>query len=87
MFALQTITKIIMISKNIKTTINIVIFTPTLKKINKSFSLKPQHEADCSLSYFGFFHMYDLGISYTFHFRKKNYGIIRNIFMEWCFDP
>ena len=29
--------------------------------------LKP----DCSLTYFGFFHMYDLGVSYTFHFREK----------------
>ena len=30
--------------------------------------LKP----DCSLSHSGFFHMYDLGVSYTFHFHKKN---------------
>ena len=28
-------------------------------------------EPDCSLSYSGFFHMYDLGVSYTFHFHKK----------------
>ena len=27
---------------------------------------------DCSLSYSGFFHKYDLGVSYTFHFHKKN---------------
>ena len=39
-------------------------------------------EPDCSLSYSGFFHMYDLGVSYTFHFHKKKYGIIRNIFTE-----
>ena len=31
-------------------------------------SLKP----DCSLSHSGFFHMYDLGVSYTFHFHKKD---------------
>ena len=30
------------------------------------------HRPDCSLTYFGFFHMYDLGVSYTFHFREKN---------------
>ena len=38
--------------------------------------------ADCSLSYSSFFHMYDLGVSYTFHFHKKKYGIILNIFTE-----
>ena len=27
---------------------------------------------DCSLSYSGFYHMYDLGVSNTFHFHKKN---------------
>ena len=26
-------------------------------------------------------------VSFTFHFRKRNYGIIRNNFTEWCFDP
>ena len=31
-----------------------------------------KHKPDCSLSYSGFFHMYDLGVSYTFHFNKKN---------------
>ena len=30
------------------------------------------YELDCSLSYSGFFHLYDLGVSYTFHFHKKN---------------
>jgi hypothetical protein len=30
------------------------------------------HQPNCSLSYSGFFHMYDLGVSYTFHFHKKN---------------
>ena len=29
------------------------------------------YKPDCSLSYSGFFHMYDLGVSYTFHFHKK----------------
>ena len=29
-------------------------------------------QPDCSLSHSGFFHMYDLGVSYTFHFHKKN---------------
>ena len=31
-----------------------------------------KHKPDCSLSNSGFFHMYDLGVSYTFHFHKKN---------------
>ena len=30
------------------------------------------HEPDCSLSYSGFFCIYDLGVSYTFHFHKEN---------------
>ena len=25
-----------------------------------------------AVTFFGFFHMYDLGVSFTFHFRKKN---------------
>ena len=29
-------------------------------------------ELDCSLSHSGFFHMYDMGVSYSFHFHKKN---------------
>ena len=33
--------------------------------------LLAQYKPDCSLSYSGFFHMYDLGVSYTFHFHKK----------------
>ena len=32
--------------------------------------IKSRQEPDCSLSYSGFFHMYDLGVSYTFHFHK-----------------
>ena len=31
-----------------------------------------RHKPNCSLSYSGYFHMYDLGVSYTFHFHKKN---------------
>ena len=46
-----------------------------------------QDKPDYSGTFLGFFHMYDLGVSYTFHFRKKDYGIIRDIFTEWCFDP
>ena len=45
-----------------------------------------RHKPDYSLTFFGFFHMCDLGVPLTFHFHKKNYGIIRNIFTEWCFD-
>ena len=45
------------------------------------------HEPDCSLSYSGFFCIYDLGVSYTFHLCKRDDWIIRNIFTEWCFDP
>ena len=29
-------------------------------------------QPNCLQSYSGFFHMYDLGVSYTFHFHKKN---------------
>ena len=29
------------------------------------------YKPDCSLTYFGFFHIYDLGVSYTIHSRKK----------------
>ena len=30
------------------------------------------YQPDCSLSYSSFFHVYDLGVSYTFHFHKRN---------------
>ena len=46
-----------------------------------------RYKPDYLVTFLGFFHMYDLGVSYTFHFRKKDYRIIRNIFTEWCFDP
>jgi hypothetical protein len=46
-----------------------------------------RYKPDYSVTSYGFFHMCDLGVSFTFHFRKKKYGIIRNIFTEWCFDP
>ena len=36
-------------------------------------------QPDCSLSYSGFFHMYDLGVSCTFHFHKKCYYLIIHI--------
>ena len=29
------------------------------------------HKPDYSVTFFGFFHMCDLGVSFTFHFRKK----------------
>ena len=29
-------------------------------------------QPDCLLIHSGFFHKYDLGVSYTFHFHKKN---------------
>jgi hypothetical protein len=34
------------------------------------------------VTFFGFFHMCDFGVSFTFHFHEKKYGIIRNIFTE-----
>ena len=33
-------------------------------------------QPDYLVSFLGFFHMYDLGVSYTFHFGKKDFTII-----------
>ena len=50
-------------------------------------SIQTNCKPDYSVTFFGFFHMCDLGGSFTFHFHKKNYWIIRNIFTDCCFDP
>ena len=42
------------------------------RQIDRGFGKLILHQQpDCSLTYFGFFHMYDLGVSHTFHFRKR----------------
>ena len=43
------------------------------RQIDRGFGKLILHQQpDCSLTYFGSFHMYDLGISYTFTSIKKN---------------
>ena len=34
------------------------------------------------MMFLGFFHIYDLGVSYTFHFRKNNYGILHILILN-----
>ena len=57
------------------------------EKYFRMIRVKEQVEKpDYSVTLIGFFHMCDLGVSFTFYSRKK-YKIIVNIFKEWSFDP
>ena len=68
---------------------NLYIVSMTVNPCMAS-AIQTNHKPDYSMTFHGFFRMDNLDpnldVSFTFHFHKI-YGIICNIFTEWCFDP
>ena len=44
-----------------------------MKLSNRQLVVEWRQEPDYSVTFFGFFHMYDLGVSFTFDFLKRNW--------------